>query len=220
MLTDAGDDFIFTCKETSHKALYDFIDGAEPERIEEKIRRGKAVERRRYRWIAGVPLRDGKDAALVSWIGFEIFDGNGRVKYSIAWVTSLPVSKDNVAEIAACGRARWKIENETFNVMKNHGYELEHNFGHGETFLAMTLAALNLLAFPKTEQSIAFRQKGLITPASARSRPGAERTAVPPWGPGRTAWSDVPCSRLLAFEPFPKGTRGLAPDRRATEERA
>jgi hypothetical protein len=36
---------------------------------------------------------------------------------------------------------------ETFNVMKNHGYELEHNFGHGETFLAMTLAALNLLAF-------------------------------------------------------------------------
>jgi hypothetical protein len=42
---------------------------------------------------------------------------------------------------------RWKIENEGFNVMKNHGYELEHNFGHGEAFLSMTLAALNLLAF-------------------------------------------------------------------------
>ena len=125
MLTDAGDDFIFTCKETSHKALYDFINGAEPERLEEKIRKGKAVERRRYRWIAGVPLRDGKDAALVNWIGFEIFDAKGRVKYSMAWVTSLPVSKKNVAEIAACGRARWKIENETFNVMKNHRSE-EH----------------------------------------------------------------------------------------------
>jgi hypothetical protein len=147
MLTDAGDDFIFTCKESSHKALYDFINGAEPERHEEIIRKGKAVETRRYRWIEGVPLRDGKDAALVNWIACEIFDRNGRVKYSIAWVTSLPVSKANVAEIAACGRARWKIENETFNVMKNHGYELEHNFGHGQTFLAMTLAALNLLAF-------------------------------------------------------------------------
>ena len=55
--------------------------------------------------------------------------------------------KENVALIAAAGRARWKIENETFNVMKNHGYELEHNFGHGEKFLAMTLATLNLLAF-------------------------------------------------------------------------
>ena len=147
MLADSGDDFIFTAKQTSHKALYDFIDGAEPERHVETIRKGKAVETRRYRWIEGVPLRDGKDAALANWIGFEIFDRNGRVKYSIAWVTSLPVNQHSVAEIAACGRARWKIENETFNVMKNHGYELEHNFGHGETFLAMTLAALNLLAF-------------------------------------------------------------------------
>ena len=64
----------------------------------------------RYRWIAGVPLRDGKDAMLVNWIGFEILDAKGRVKYSMAWVTSLPLSKDNVADIAACGRARWKIE--------------------------------------------------------------------------------------------------------------
>ena len=147
MLAEAGDDFIFTCKETSHKALYDFIDGAEPERHAETSRKGKAVETRRYRWITGLPLRDGKDAALVNWIGFEISDGSGRVKYSIAFVTSLPVTKANVVDIVACGRARWKIENETFNVMKNHGYELEHNFGHGETFLAMTLAALNLLAF-------------------------------------------------------------------------
>jgi hypothetical protein len=147
MVTDAGDDFIFTCKETSHKALYDFIAGAEPERHQETTRKGKAVETRRHRWIQGVPIRDGKDAALVNWIGFEIVDRNGRVKYSNAWVTSLPVTKDNVAEIVACARARWKIENETFNVMKNHGYELEHNFGHGERFLAMMLAVLNLLAF-------------------------------------------------------------------------
>ena len=31
--------------------------------------------------------------------------------------------------------------------MKNHGYELEHNFGHGKQYPAMTFAALNLLAF-------------------------------------------------------------------------
>jgi hypothetical protein len=78
---------------------------------------------------------------------FEIVDAKGKVTYSMAWVISLPVSKDNVAEIVACGRARWKIENESFNVLKNHGYELEHNFGHGQKFLALTLAALNLLAF-------------------------------------------------------------------------
>ena len=69
------------------------------------------------------------------------------MKYKTALVTSLPVAKATVAEIVVCGRARWKIENESFNVLKNHGYELEHNFGHGDTYLAMTLAALNMLAF-------------------------------------------------------------------------
>src|SRR5580692_10171601 len=156
MVTDAGDDFIFTCKPTSHKALYDFIDGAEPFRHEEKVRRRNTKETFRYRWIEAVPIRDGKDAILVNWIGFEIVDAKGKVTYSMAWVTqpssmawvtSLPVSKDNVAEIVACGQARCKIENESFSVLKNHGYELEHNFGHGQRFLAMTLAALNLLAF-------------------------------------------------------------------------
>ena len=49
--------------------------------------------------------------------------------------------------MAACGRARWKIENETFNVLKNDGYNLEHNFGHGKQHLASILASLNLLAF-------------------------------------------------------------------------
>jgi len=147
MVTDAGGDFIFTAKQTSHKALYDFIDGAELSRHEEKMRRRATKETFRYRWIEAVPIRDGEDAVLVNWIGFEIVDAKGKVKYSMAWVTSLLISKDNVAEIVACGRARWKIENESFNVLKNHGYELEHNFGHGQNFLAMTLAALNLLAF-------------------------------------------------------------------------
>jgi hypothetical protein len=142
-----GDDFIFTAKPSSHKALYDFIDGCEFQRHEVKVRKGKTHERYRYRFIARVPIRDGEHAVLVNWIGFEILDAKGHVKYKTAFVTSLPVTKDNAADIIACGRARWKIENESFNVLKNHGYELEHNFGHGENYLAMTLAALNMLAF-------------------------------------------------------------------------
>jgi len=142
-----GADFIFTCKPTSHKALYDFMEGAAPETHEERIRKGKVTDTFRYRWIEQVPIRDSKDALSVNWIGFEILDSKGKIKYSMSWVTSLAVSKENVAEIVACGRSRWKIENEGFNVMKNHGYELEHNFGHGKQYLAMMFAALNLLAF-------------------------------------------------------------------------
>ena len=49
--------------------------------------------------------------------------------------------------LAACGRARWKIENESFNVLKNNGYNLEHNFGHGKVNLSAVFVSLNLLAF-------------------------------------------------------------------------
>ena len=44
-------------------------------------------------------------------------------------------------------RARWKIENEAFNVLKQHGCQLEHSFGHGRETLASVLVVLNLLAF-------------------------------------------------------------------------
>ena len=44
-------------------------------------------------------------------------------------------------------RARWKIENEGFNTLKNQGYHLEHNFGHGNKNLSMAFFRLNLLAF-------------------------------------------------------------------------
>ena len=72
---------------------------------------------------------------------------SGTVTYCGTSVTSLDVNRDNVAELADCARARWKIENETFNVLKQHGHHLEHNFGHGKDTLASVLVVLNLLAF-------------------------------------------------------------------------
>ena len=39
------------------------------------------------------------------------------------------------------------IENEAFNTLKTKGYNLEHNFGHGQEHLSSVLATLNLLAF-------------------------------------------------------------------------
>ena len=54
---------------------------------------------------------------------------------------------DNIAQLVRAGRARWKIENETFNTLKNQGYHLKHNFGHGDRHLAEAFFTLNLLAF-------------------------------------------------------------------------
>ena len=110
----------------------------------------------RYRWLESEPLRDGvvsktrlrhDDTMVVNWLEIEIVDPSGKVTYRNSFVTDLPVTRDNVAELTACGRARWKIENESFNTLKTKGYNLEHNFGHGEANLAGVLATMNLLAF-------------------------------------------------------------------------
>ena len=45
------------------------------------------------------------------------------------------------------GRARWKIENETFNTLKNQGYNYEHNYGHGKKHLCHVFALIMFLAF-------------------------------------------------------------------------
>ena len=142
-----GAHFLFTAKPSSHKTLYSWLEGAEVPSMEQKIKQGKRFVTYRYRWLGDVPLRDGTDAMLVNWLEIEIVDAAGKITYRNSFVTDLPVTEVNVAELAACGRARWKIENESFNTLKTKGYNLEHNFGHGKQHLAATLATLNLLAF-------------------------------------------------------------------------
>ena len=139
----AGGNFLFVCKPDSHTTLQEYLTGIDlPVQVERHKR-----QRIRYRWLCDVPLRDGKDALLVNWLAIEITNAAGKTTYRNSFVTNLPVDRATVAELAACGRARWKIENETFNVLKTKGYNLEHNFGHGKANLAAVLATLNLLAF-------------------------------------------------------------------------
>jgi hypothetical protein len=145
---ETGADFLFVVKKDGHKTLYEFIEGASlGQRTVIERKPGKRSLTYRYRWIEAVPLRDGEDALTVNWLRVTIADEKGKVTYDGAFVTSLPLTADNVVEVAACARARWKIENESFNVLKNNGYNLAHNFGHGKKYLARTFAAMNLLAF-------------------------------------------------------------------------
>ncbi|MFQ5640689.1 MAG: hypothetical protein ACE5IR_22135 [bacterium] len=70
----------------------------------------------------------------------------GRIKH-FSWVTDFTLTRTNIYQIMRGGRARWKIENETFNTLKNQGYHFEHNFGHGKKHLSTVMAHLMLLAF-------------------------------------------------------------------------
>lgn len=77
----------------------------------------------------------------------EIDKKTGEQTFYSTWITDLEITPQNVKELVAVARSRWKIENETFNTLKNQGYHLEHNYGHGKLNLATNFAILTFLAF-------------------------------------------------------------------------
>ena len=83
----------------------------------------------------------------MNFVQLSISDATGKISYRCSWVTDLALEEAGIEKIVRAARARWKIENEGFNTLKNHGYHLEHNFGHGSKYLAEAFFLLNLLAF-------------------------------------------------------------------------
>lgn len=77
----------------------------------------------------------------------EVDNRTGEQTFYSTWITDIKVTLDNIQELVEVARARWKIENETFNTLKNQGYHLEHNYGHGTKHLATNFAILTFLAF-------------------------------------------------------------------------
>ena len=143
--------FIFTCKPSSHKTAYEYIEGLRKTELLDVVEvvrwTGKRREYDRYCFCNAIPLRDGKDALEVNWCELTTTDSSGKVLYYNAFITDHKIHKNNVGSIVEDGRARWKTENENNNTLKKHGYNLAHNYGHGEHNLSNMLATLNLIAF-------------------------------------------------------------------------
>lgn len=85
---------------------------------------------------------------LVNYLEYvEVDAQSAEILFFSSWITDLPINEDNAREMVTVARTRWKIENETFNTLKNQGYYLEHNYGHGKEYLATNFAILTFLAF-------------------------------------------------------------------------
>lgn len=99
----------------------------------------------RFRFVNQVPLNASNADVHVNFIEYWEM-GADRVQH-FSWITDLRVHQRNVYVLMRGGRARWKIENETFNTLKNQGYNFEHNYGHGMKNLSVVFATLMMLAF-------------------------------------------------------------------------
>ena len=142
------DPFLFTVKKGDHATLFNNLKTREYDRHDEIDKTGcKFI----YEWCENVALTADADAVCVNVIRLRIVTPqtacNNAVNYVGTWITDLTVHQDNVIKLTKGARYRWKIENECFNTLKNQGYEIEHNFGHGKKHLCFNMYLLTLLAF-------------------------------------------------------------------------
>src|SRR5271170_8492192 len=99
----------------SHPTIEEYSTGVELSELTKQVKHGRQRFTHSYRWLCDVPLRDGADAMTVNWLMIEIRNAAGEMTYRNSFITDLPTDRDTVVELSACGRARWKIENESFN---------------------------------------------------------------------------------------------------------
>ena len=152
LLLDSHFNFIVVCKPQSHKTLYRALQAREAEDLMDGISKrkwnGRFHELWQYRYTTNLPLRASDDTLSVNWCELTITREDTReILYRNAFATNHWLCDDTVELIVKSGRARWKTENENNNALKNRGYHLEHNFGHGKQHLSAVLLVLNLLAF-------------------------------------------------------------------------
>ena len=99
----------------------------------------------RFSFLNQVPLNESNQDLLVNFLEYWEITPD-KVKH-FCWVTDFTVTKYNAYKLMRGGRARWKIENETFNTLKNQGYHFGHSYGLGKENLSLVFALLMMLAF-------------------------------------------------------------------------
>ncbi|MFT6202839.1 MAG: putative oxidoreductase [Spirosomataceae bacterium] len=68
-------------------------------------------------YFNNIGINEANLGVKVNFLLCEQTDANEK-KIIFSWITSLPVSTQNVVGLMKAGRARWKIENETFKYPK------------------------------------------------------------------------------------------------------
>jgi len=136
--------FILGAKETDHQFLFNWVANTVTTQTHEIIDENGVTHR--FRYLNNAPLNEANFELGVNFLEYWEIQPSGKMQH-FSWVTDLPITADNLMLLMRGGRARWKVENETFNTLKNQGYHFEHNFGHGQQHLSTVFAYLMMLAF-------------------------------------------------------------------------
>ncbi|MCB1080530.1 MAG: transposase [Chlamydiia bacterium] len=134
--------YVLGAKEGDHPFLFDWVAHSETTEYSHQDSEGII---HKYRFINKVPLNDANFNLRVNFLEYKEVSSRGVKRFT--WVSNIELTKNNVYQIIRGARARWRIENETFNTLKNQGYRFEYNFGHGTENLCTVMGLMMLLAF-------------------------------------------------------------------------
>ena len=138
--------FILGAKPGDHAWLFEQVDKAARagDTLEFSLQIGDITHR--FRCLNQVALNASSQDVLVNFLEYWDVHADGTSQH-FPWVTDILITRENAFALMRGGRARWKIENETFNTLKNQGSHFEHTYGHGQHNLSVVFARLMMLAF-------------------------------------------------------------------------
>jgi hypothetical protein len=136
--------FILGAKQTDHKFLFDHVTRSQHTELYEFTDENGVYHK--FRYLNDVPLNESNSDLKINFLEYWETSPKGKEQH-FSWVTDIQIDTSNLMLLMRGARARWKIENETFNTLKNQGYNFEHNFGHGYKNLSTVFMHLMMLAF-------------------------------------------------------------------------
>jgi len=121
--------YVFTFKEGSLPAVWDEFQRLMPLAPENRlILLTPHNARQTHRWVNSLTYTDDANRSH-TFTAIQCHETASDNTNRFAWITNLRTTDRTVIQIAAKGgRQRWKIENESFNMQKNGGYNLEHAY--------------------------------------------------------------------------------------------
>lgn len=135
--------YIVGAKPGDHKFLFDSIKKSECIEYTHQTNDGT---QHRYRYLNQVQLNKSHPDFKTNFLEYWEIDKKGK-KQHFSWITDITITNENVYHIMRGGRVNWRIENNTFNTLKNQNYHFSHNFGHGYKNLSTVFGMLMMLAF-------------------------------------------------------------------------
>ncbi len=140
--------FVIGVKPKGNKYLFELV-----QRLEgfNKVHKHEILEGdllHQFGYVNDLPINSDNRDIRVNFIEYRQIDTTGKKPDQVfSWITDFRLTQKSVYSIMRIGRSRWKIENETFNTLKNQGYHFEHNYGHGKKALCTVFVMLMMLAF-------------------------------------------------------------------------